>query len=118
MNDTMGHDVGDELLKTVADTLLTSIRVSDFAARLGGDEFAVLFPVLEKMSALPSLEKLQGELLAAMQKNEWPVTFSIGAVTFNKIIDSSRDMIKQVDDLMYEVKKSGKNNIRHLVWPE
>ena len=116
VNDTLGHDVGDELLKKVAQTLSTSVRASDFAARLGGDEFAVLFPVV-KESAQQVLEKLQAELLAAMRERQWPVTFSIGAVTFSAVMDSSRDMIKKVDDLMYEVKKSGKNNIRHLVWP-
>ncbi|WP_126455012.1 GGDEF domain-containing protein [Sulfuriflexus mobilis] len=118
VNDSMGHAVGDELLKVVAKTLSTSIRASDFAARLGGDEFAVLFPVLEKESALPVLEKLSTELLSIMQGKKWPVTFSIGAVTFSEAMDSSRDMIKKVDDLMYEVKRSGKNAIRHLAWPD
>ncbi|MCW8854409.1 MAG: GGDEF domain-containing protein [Gammaproteobacteria bacterium] len=117
VNDSMGHDVGDELLRSVAKTLLANIRVPDFAARLGGDEFAVLFPVLKKESALAVLEKLQAELLAVMAAKGWPVTFSIGVVTFSRAMESSRDMIRQVDGLMYEVKKSGKNNIRHLVWP-
>jgi len=117
VNDTQGHGIGDELLVTVAKTLSSCIRATDTAARLGGDEFSVLFPVLEKESALPVLEKLQSELLAAMRGKGWPVTFSIGAVTFSSVMESSRDMIKIVDDLMYTVKKSGKNNIRHLLWP-
>lgn len=118
VNDTMGHNAGDELLKAVAETLSASIRRSDYAARLGGDEFAVLFPSLEKESAVPALAALRNDLLLAMQKSGWPVTFSIGVVTFSKMMGTSRDMIKKVDDLMYEVKKSGKNNIRHVVWPE
>jgi diguanylate cyclase (GGDEF)-like protein len=117
VNDSMGHNVGDELLQFVAQTLSTSIRSPDLAARLGGDEFAVLFPVLKNDDALPVLEKLQAELLSAMQQMQWPVTFSIGAVTFTEVMMSSREMTKQVDDLMYSVKKSGKNNIRHTVWP-
>lgn len=52
-----------------------------------------------------------------MQHQEWPVTFSIGVVTFYKMMDSNQDMIKKVDSLMYEVKKSGTNNIRHIAWP-
>jgi len=118
VNDTMGHDIGDELLIKVSQTLLSSIRGSDFAARLGGDEFSVMLPMLESESALPMLKKLQDELLGVMQENNWPVTFSIGVVTYNEVMESSRDMIKQVDDLMYEVKKSGKNNIYHIVWPD
>lgn len=117
VNDSLGHQVGDELLNDVAKTLSKSIRASDFAARLGGDEFAVLFPRLEEESTMTTLEKLQNELLSTMQEKDWPVTFSIGAVTFQNVMDSSRDMIKRVDDVMYEVKKSGKNNIRHIVWP-
>jgi len=72
---------------------------------------------LGKSPVLPVLEKLQSELLQVMQANDWPVTFSIGAVTFSGVHGSSRDMVKRVDDLMYEVKKSGKNNIRLLDWP-
>jgi len=117
VNDSMGHDEGDELLITVSTSLISSIRGVDFAARLGGDEFAVLFPVLEQDKAVGVLEKLQSELLEAMKAKAWPVTFSIGAITFTDVMESSRDMVKKVDDLMYEVKKSGKNNIRHLVWP-
>ncbi len=117
VNDSMEHNVGDELLQCVAQTLSMSIRAADFPARLGGDEFAVLFPLLKKEAAMSVLDEIQNELLAAMQKNSWPVTFSIGVVTFYQVMHSSRDMIKMVDDLMYEVEKSGKNNVRHLEWP-
>jgi len=117
VNDTMGHDEGDELLLAVSRTLSSSIRKIDFAARLGGDEFAVLFPMLKKDNALSVLETLQIELLDAMKEKAWPVTFSIGAITFTMVTESSRDMVKKVDDLMYTVKKSGKNNISHLAWP-
>ena len=118
INDTMGHDVGDILLQNVAQTLLTEVRSADFISRLGGDEFAILFPMLDKSSALHVLEKLQSELINTMQEHNWPVTFSIGAVTFSVAMASSREMIKLVDDLMYEVKRSGKNNIRHVCWSD
>jgi len=117
VNDSLGHDVGDELLQVVGDKLLATIRATDYAARLGGDEFAVLFPVLEEEAATTVLKKLQDDLLDAMNEKSWPVTFSIGVVTFVEVMNTSRDMMKMVDDLMYDVKKSGKNNIRHLVWP-
>jgi len=117
VNDSMGHNVGDELLRVVAENLSMNVRASDFAARLGGDEFAVLFPILDAETATSVLEKLQVELLDKMKDKGWPVTFSIGVVTFSQVMGTSRDMIKMVDDLMYDVKKSGKNNIRHIVWP-
>ena len=102
----------------VSQTLVANIRKADFAARLGGDEFAIMLPMLEQESTLPMLKKLQDELLKEMNKNKWPVTFSIGVVTFNDVMKTSRDMIKKVDDLMYKVKNSGKNNISHIVWPD
>ncbi|MDH5516649.1 MAG: GGDEF domain-containing protein [Gammaproteobacteria bacterium] len=115
VNDSMGHVVGDVLLQAVARVLYKNIRKPDFSARLGGDEFAVLFPVLNAGSARQVMQNLQSELLKVMQENNWPVTFSVGVVTFEAATESSRDMIKRVDDLMYEVKKSGKNNIRHVI---
>ena len=118
VNDTLGHDVGDELLKTVAHSLSRNTRDSDYVSRQGGDEFAILFPLLGGEAVAGMFAKLQNELLHEMQERGWPVTFSIGAVTFTQIMDSSRDMLKRVDDLMYEVKKSGKNNIRHITWPD
>jgi diguanylate cyclase (GGDEF)-like protein len=114
VNDTKGHNVGDELLVDVTQTLTRHIRASDFAARIGGDEFAILFPLMDKEPALAVLEKFSDELQAIMKEKMLPVTISIGAITLNEITENSRDILKHVDDLMYDVKKSGKNNIRHL----
>ena len=118
VNDTNGHEEGDELLKIVSATFIDNIRKSDFVSRIGGDEFVVLFPIIKKEAVFPMLEKLQKSLLDSMKSKGWPVTFSIGAITFFDAMDSSREMLKKVDDLMYEVKKSGKNNIRYIEWPE
>lgn len=71
----------------VSATLSASVRAVDFTARLGGDEFAVLFPLLEQDKALAVLEKLQAELLEAMNEKAWPVTFSIGAITLTRVTD-------------------------------
>lgn len=117
VNDSLGHHVGDELLCRVAGELESHIRDSDIAARLGGDEFALLFPLLTQEDAVPVVEKLQQRLLQAMMDKHWPVTFSIGVVTFHKPMATIRDTLKKVDDLMYEVKKTGKNNIRSISWP-
>ncbi|ALP53423.1 hypothetical protein Tel_09825 [Candidatus Tenderia electrophaga] len=117
VNDHFGHDGGDELLETVADSLQQHVRASDLVARLGGDEFAVLLPLSDKAAAGVVIDKLNRQGLAAMAARGWPVTFSIGAVSFIRPMHSARDMIKAVDDLMYQIKKSGKNNLMHRVWP-
>lgn len=95
VNGTMGQNVGDKLWQTVSRSLSSRIRTADFAARLGGDEFAILFPVLDKESAMAVLEKLQSELTVAMLGRAWPVTFSIGAITLSESMGFSRAMIEK-----------------------
>ena len=111
----MGHVVGDELLQCVGEILKSNLRESDMAARLGGDEFVVFFPAMTEINAKQVLTKLQNNLLQAMNEHHWPVTFSIGVVTYTQPLANIRDMLKVADDLMYGVKKSGKNNMLHIV---
>lgn len=115
VNDNMGHDVGDELLKLVGATLKRHTRSSDALGRHGGDEFTVLLPEVPPEAAKEALEKLHGELLSAMKAQGWPVTFSIGAISFTRPAGEIRDMLKSVDELMYQVKKHGKNGLLHKV---
>ena len=62
------------------------------------------------------LENLCKQLIRAMTKGGWPVTVSIGAVTFEVPIDSSREALQVADMAMYSVKRSGKDGIHHVVW--
>jgi diguanylate cyclase (GGDEF)-like protein len=116
INDTFGHDVGDELLLHVVATIKDQIRTSDIIARLGGDEFMIFFPETGADMAMAAIDKVRRVLLLAMAKNNWPVTFSFGMVTFATPPWSVDHMIKVTDDLMYEGKKSGKNMIKHEVY--
>lgn len=115
VNDTSGHLVGDELLQCVGDVLESKLRESDMAARLGGDEFAIFFPAMKEETSRQVIKKLHDNLLDAMNRNNWPVTFSVGVVTYLQPLDNIREMVKMADDLMYKVKKSGKNNIYYVV---
>jgi diguanylate cyclase (GGDEF)-like protein len=116
VNDTCGHLTGDRLLRLVADTIRNNIRITDVLARLGGDEFAVLLPETDPEQSEIAINKVQTQLLDEMKKNNWPVTFSIGAVTFLKPPESVDEMIKKADDLMYSAKKNGKNIKKREVW--
>lgn len=116
INDTYGHDAGDQALQEVARAIQENVRQSDVIGRLGGDEFAGLFPEAGFEASRAILQNLMPILTGAMKHHNWLVTFSIGAVTFMKPMDTVRDMIKQVDGLMYRVKKLGKNNIMHIQW--
>lgn len=114
INDHFGHRIGDELLRHVAETMKEHVRDSDAVARLGGDEFAILLPETKKDSADAVIYKVHDNLLQAMEKKNWPVTFSIGAVTFLQAPDSADEMIGKADELMYSVKNTGKNRVKHI----
>ncbi len=116
INDTLGHAVGDEVLKEVADSILDATRRTDTVARLGGDEFVVLFTETDFSQAQSAITNLRTQLSEAMNKRGWPVTSSVGAVTYYQSMQSLTDMVKAADDLMYQVKKAGKNNTLHKVW--
>ncbi len=112
VNDNFGHPVGDQLLQTVAKTVQKTLRKTDTIARMGGDEFAFLLPETKSSAAVVAINKVRDNLLAAMEKKGWPVTFSIGVVSCNggHHLDV---LMKMADDLMYTAKKSGKN----MIWP-
>ena len=114
VNDTMGHSAGNTLLRLVADTFTNNIRSTDIVARLGGDEFALLLPESGPESAINAIYKALHSLKECM-KNDWPVTFSIGMVTFLHPPATVDAMLRRADDLMYSVKASGKGAIRHEV---
>jgi diguanylate cyclase (GGDEF)-like protein len=115
INDRFGHQTGDNLLCSVANTLQKSIRVTDIVARLGGDEFAILLPETGYKPAEVVIRKIQKILLDVMQKNRWPITFSFGVVTFHSPPNTVDEIIKRADVLMYSAKQSGKNMIKHEV---
>lgn len=115
VNDRYGHQVGDLLLHSVAQTLLNSIRQTDLVARMGGDEFALLLPETGPEAAQVVVGKIREALMELMHKSGWPVTFSIGVVTFLSAPDSLETMMQQADDVMYSVKSSGKNQIAQRV---
>ena len=116
VNDLEGHDVGDELLRRIADALRSSTRQTDVLGRLGGDEFAAVLPEITGGDTGSVLENLRKQLIRAMAKGGWPVTFSIGAVTFEAPVDTSREALQVADAAMYWVKRSGKDGIHHVVW--
>ncbi len=118
VNDRFGHSAGDDLLRSVTEILRTNLRTTDIISRLGGDEFAVLLPETGAESAGTALEKIRIMTADTMREKGWPVTMSIGAVTFLSPPDSVDAMVRQVDELMYSAKSGGKNRIRHEVHKE
>lgn len=117
VNDQRGHQIGDAVLRTVVQTLRTTTRRTDAVARVGGDEFAVLFPEMNIESARPAVDKIRRQLNQVMSERGWPVTVSIGVVTYTRPPENIEAMIGRADALMYEVKREGKDAATHAQWP-
>lgn len=122
INDCYGHSTGDNLLRLVAHTIKNSIRLTDTVARVGGDEFAILMPETGPELAKAITRKVQQIGLEIIQQNGWPVTLSIGAVTFINPPSTVDEILKTSDNLMYSAKNNGKNTIKYEVsgikeWP-
>jgi diguanylate cyclase (GGDEF)-like protein len=109
VNDTRGHLQGDQALKAVAEVLRRATRASDVTARFGGDEFALLLPDTGPEPARTVLERLLAMIADAMRQREWPITVSIGAVSFPKAPATVEAAVHAADSLMYRVKQGGKN---------
>jgi diguanylate cyclase (GGDEF)-like protein len=114
INDRLGHTVGDNLLITVTKTIAANIRSTDILSRFGGDEYVILLPETPADAAAVFLKKIHLQLNQAMAAHNWPVSFSIGAVTYPKAPPGVEEVINKADMLMYEVKRSGKNRLLHI----
>jgi len=115
VNDSLGHAEGDRVLRAVGQVLLRSVRSTDIVARYGGDEFALLLPDTDETGAALLLARLRGALYTAMAEQGWPVTFSVGAVTYRSAPRSERELMQRVDARMYEAKNGGKDTLIHEV---
>lgn len=113
LNDRLGHAAGDAALRHVVQTVRLNIRRSDLLARLGGDEFALLLPETGAQGARTLLDRLQGMLSREMAHRGWPVTLSVGAITFLQPPGDVDLMIQQVDALMYKAKREGKARVEY-----
>lgn len=110
LNDTKGHDVGDEALRVTARVLQNSLRASDQIARLGGDEFAGILPEIDYESAVETLRKVHADINNALLGFS-PVTASTGISYYEKPVLPFTEMLKSADELMHEVKASSKGNV-------
>ncbi len=115
INDTLGHDAGDELLQMVALRLQGAIRNNDLAARLGGDEFALILGTLpDKAEALRISQRVLQELATpfALAAAEVKIGGSLGVSFYPHDGDTPTTLLKSADMAMYRAKSEGRNAIR------
>jgi len=114
VNDTYGHDVGDDVLKCVTELVRTNIRVTDVIARWGGDEFVVLAPQSEIDGVLAMAEKLRATIAGETFGKAGAVTASFG-VTVLGSQDDQASLLKKADDALYKAKQNGRNRIETVI---
>ncbi|SDB90467.1 bifunctional diguanylate cyclase/phosphodiesterase [Paraburkholderia lycopersici] len=120
LNDTLGHDKGDLLLREVAKRLAASVPAGDTVARVGGDEFVVVVGKLnpDRNEAAQQTEDLGQRILAVLGNPyrlgdiDYRSTASIGATVFQGLQTSTDDLMKQADLAMYKSKERGRNAVR------
>ncbi len=115
INDTLGHDVGDELLVEVADILKQTIRQVDTVARIGGDEFILVIENLKNLDPVYRIAQRIIESMANMdvsQKYQISSSPSIGVATFPSDGHSAHELLKSADIAMYHAKEQGRNNFQ------
>ncbi len=115
VNDTHGHDVGDEVLKQFSERIQQNVRGIDLAARYGGEEFIIVMPDTDLTVAQTVAERLRKFIADVPFKvttddGELVVTVSLG-VTVSGTADSPETMIKRADDALYQAKHEGRNRV-------
>jgi diguanylate cyclase (GGDEF)-like protein len=118
INDTLGHDAGDQLLQAVAQRLASAVRESDTVARLGGDEFVLILPGLDPAHSayevMAVLTRVRESFLAPFRlADQTPtLTCSIGVSLYPVDATDPNGLIKQADTAMYAAKEAGRNAYR------
>ena len=111
VNDTYGHEAGDEVLRRLARTLESRLRGSDVVARLGGEEFVALLPDTD----LNGAQSIAQALVTAMAEQQDPVvgtiTVSAGVATMRGAEDNGAAMLRRGDAALYEAKGQGRNRV-------
>ena len=112
VNDTYGHDVGDTVLRTLAEACVDRLRNVDIVGRMGGEEFALILPETDPQGAKLTVERLReylGELAVPVDSGTLKVTVSAGVTTVQDPNDSIEAALKRADEALYEAKGRVRN---------
>lgn len=115
INDTVGHDTGDMVLKVVADRLRVNIRNYETLARMGGDEFAIVIQdMVNKEFIYNFCERIRIELQKPIEyeNNVFNISISMGVAVFPDDGHNCSELVKNADVAMYKAKAAGKNNVQ------
>jgi two-component system, cell cycle response regulator len=116
VNDTYGHDVGDEVLREFANRVSANVRGIDLACRYGGEEFVVVMPDTDMNFAYMVAERLRQAVADApfhisTEPGQLPVTISIGVTCSEGTNDTAEGLLKRADKALYRAKRDGRNRV-------
>lgn len=116
INDTYGHDGGDDVLREFASRLRKNVRGIDLACRYGGEEFVIVMPDTEQQIAERVAERVRAEIererfVLGMGGTQVPVTVSVGVSSLLRGTDTSEALMKRADTALYEAKAGGRNRV-------
>jgi diguanylate cyclase (GGDEF)-like protein len=115
VNDTLGHDIGDQVLMKIAQHLKKVTRNSDITARFGGEEFIVAMSNTHSKSAMTVMERVRKEIqYLIIEEVDWPITISTGIAMFNPDREDFQETLKRADQALYECKSEGGNTVKVL----
>ena len=116
VNDTYGHDVGDEVLKEFAFRVQSCTRGIDIVARMGGEEIVIVLPDTALDAAQAVAERIRAKVHDALFEvqrgaGHIPVTVSIGAASRRPVDATTQDLFKRADEALYKAKEQGRNRV-------
>ncbi|NOT06559.1 MAG: PAS domain S-box protein [Anaerolineales bacterium] len=123
VNDTFGHAVGDQMLKSVTQIACAKLRSADVIGRYGGEEFVILLPMTNAQQAILSAERIRAGVAALRvptEKGDASATLSIGIVEINHELsmEAVEDVFRRADQAMYAAKQAGRNRVVIFSSPE
>lgn len=115
INDTFGHQVGDEVLKHTARVVHAQLRESDILSRYGGDEFVLLLPNSDEQEALTVVRRIHRKVRTSKfifdEKTRIDVTISVGVASWQLGMEQPAQLLRQADDALYAAKQAGRDRI-------
>ena len=114
VNDILGHDTGDDILKEVSTRLVTNMRAIDVVSRYGGEEFMIAMPSTNEGDAILAADRIRsliGGTPVFVEGQALSVTVSVGVAEVQPG-ESLRDVFKRADSALYRAKKQGRNQVK------
>jgi diguanylate cyclase (GGDEF)-like protein len=111
LNDTVGHDAGDNALRLLANCFRQELRGVDTAARFGGDEFALILPGADPDGALIVAERMRTKIEQILIPGFGPISASLGIATFPVHGNARTELVQRADSALYSAKRAGRNRV-------